>query len=59
MKFLEEKACTKALVVLRGAGWTLREWAVSEGIRKFIDYPKQLQILTEEAFLAAAKKGNL
>lgn len=59
MEFIAKGACKKAAVICRGAGWTLKEFYVGGGLLKFLSYPKEIQIVDEETFLAAARKGNL
>ncbi len=55
--FLKAAACTRALIICRGKGWTLREF-FANGLRKFVPYPETLQVISETDFLAG-KKGLL
>ncbi len=49
----------KAYVVLGGDGWTLRDFYVSGELRKCLPYGEEIEILTLEAFVARANKGQL
>lgn len=48
----------KAYLVLGGDGWTLRDYYVSEKMRKYVHYP-HVKIVTLEQFVARANKGEL
>jgi hypothetical protein len=49
----------KAYLVLGGSGWTLREFYVSGGLRKYLKNVDQVEILTLDDFVAAANAGRL
>lgn len=49
---------TKAYLVLGGDGWTLRDYYVSNKMRKYVRYP-HVEIVTLEHFIALANKGKL
>ena len=49
----------KAIVVLGGNGWTLRDWYVDGGLKSHIVDHGLVEILTLEEFVARANKGKL
>ena len=50
---------TKAVVVLGGEGWTLRNWYVNGGLRGHIVDHSLVDIVTLEQFVARANTGSL
>jgi hypothetical protein len=48
-----------AYLVLGGPGWTLREFYVGGGLRKYLNYQDKVTILSLEDFVAKANKGQL
>lgn len=49
----------RAYLVLGGEGWTLRNFYVGEGLKKYLAYADQVEILTLEAFVGRANAGKL
>jgi DNA-directed RNA polymerase delta subunit len=49
----------KAYVVLGGEGWTLREYYLSDKIGKYLKNCDQVKMISLEAFIAKANKGEL
>ncbi|MCA1811504.1 MAG: hypothetical protein LC623_05780 [Halobacteriales archaeon] len=50
---------SKAIVVLGGDGWTLRDWYVNGGLKSHIVDHALVEVLTLEQFVARANKGKL
>jgi hypothetical protein len=50
---------SKAIVVLGGDGWTLRDWYVDGGLKSHIVDHALVEVLTLEQFVGRANKGNL
>lgn len=50
---------SKAVVVLGGNGWTLRDWFVGGGLASHIVHHALVEILTLEDFVARANRGKL
>jgi hypothetical protein len=48
-----------AYIVLGGNGWTLRDYYISGGLSTYIRPLENIRIVTLEAFIALANKGNL
>jgi hypothetical protein len=49
----------RAYIVLGGSGWTLRDWYVGGGMKKYLAYEHYVSILTLEDFIAQANRGEL
>jgi hypothetical protein len=49
----------KAYLVLGGEGWTLRNFYVGDGLKKYLDYADTVEILTLESFVGRANAGKL
>ena len=49
----------KAYLVLGGEGWSLREFYTTGGLKKHLEYAEKVEILTLEAFIAKANRGEL
>lgn len=49
----------RAYLVLGGEGWTLRDKYVSGALEKYIAYKNKVFIMTLEAFIAKANRGQL
>lgn len=49
----------KAYLVLGGEGWTLRNFYTSGGLKKYLDYDRDVEIITLESFVAKANAGKL
>lgn len=49
----------KAYLVLGGNGWTLREWYVKGGLRRYLLYSDTVEIVTLESFICIANKRAL
>jgi hypothetical protein len=49
----------KAIVVLGGNGWTLRDWYIKGGLSKHIVKHDLVEIMDLETFVAKANKGKL
>ena len=56
---LESGEYAKAYLVLGGEGWTLRNFSVGDGLKKFVPYADRVEILTLEAFVGRANAGEL
>jgi hypothetical protein len=50
---------SKAIVVLGGNGWTLRDWYVNGGLKSHIVDHALVEVVTLEQFVARANKGKL
>lgn len=59
LEALESGNYTKAYLVLGGEGWTLRDFYVGEGLKKFVEYDGKIEILTLEGFVGRANARNL
>lgn len=55
---VESHGFDKAYLVLGGDGWTLRDFFVDGGLRKYMNYDK-VDVMTLESFVAKANRGNL
>jgi hypothetical protein len=49
----------KAYLVLGGEGWTLRDFYIGEGLKKYLAYADKIEILTLESFVGRANAGKL
>lgn len=49
----------KAYVVLGGDGWTLRDFYISGGLKKFMQGVDGVEVVALERFIAIANKGEL
>jgi hypothetical protein len=49
----------KAYLVLGGEGWSLRQFYVGGGLKKYLAYDDKVEILTLESFVAKANEGHL
>ncbi len=58
-KALREQDFAKAYLVLGGAGWTLREFYASGGLRPYLTLTEQVEIVTLEAFVGLANRSAL
>jgi hypothetical protein len=56
---LESGDYAKAYIVLGGEGWTLRDFYIGEGLKKYLPYAEKVEVLTLEAFVARANAGRL
>lgn len=60
---LADEVCSgnfqKAYVVLGGDGWTLREFYVSGGLKKYLIQADKVSVMTLERFVAVANQGKL
>ena len=59
LEALESATYAKGYVVLGGEGWTLRNFYVGDGLKKFLNYSDKIEILTLEAFVGRANAGKL
>lgn len=59
LEALENPKYSKAYLVLGGEGWTLRNFYVGEGLKKYLPYADKVDILTLEAFVGRANSGKL
>ncbi len=50
---------TRAYLVLGGDGWTLRDYYTSGGLKEHLVYAGLVRVLTLEAFVRLASKGDL
>jgi hypothetical protein len=50
---------SKAIVVLGGDGWTLRDWYVNGGLKSHIVDHALVEVLTLEQFVGRANRGQL
>jgi hypothetical protein len=49
----------RAYIVLGGEGWTLRGFYTSGGLKRFLAYAEEVEIVTLEGFVALANSGKL
>ena len=49
----------KAYLVLGGEGWTLRNFFIGDGLKKYLAYADKIEILTLESFVGRANAGKL
>src|SRR5438105_1091900 len=59
LEALEDKQFNKAYLVLGGEGWSLRNYFIGEGLKKFLAYADKVEILTLEGFVGSANAGRL
>jgi len=59
LEAMEVGTYAKAYIVLGGEGWTLREFDVDDGLKKYLPYADRVEILTLEAFVGRANGGRL
>ena len=59
LEALEAGQHAKAYLVLGGEGWTLRDFYIGEGLKKFLPYAEKVEILTLESFVGRANSSNL
>jgi len=49
----------KAYLVLGGEGWTLRNFYVGDGLKKYLPYTGRVEIISLEGFVGRANTGRL
>ncbi len=54
LEALESASYSKAYLVLGGGGWTLRDFYIGEGLKKYLAYADKIEILTLESFVATS-----
>lgn len=59
LEALDAGPYAKAYLVLGGEGWTLRNFFVGEGLKKYLAYADKVEIVTLESFVAKANLGKL
>ena len=59
LEALATGAYSKAYLVLGGEGWTLRDYFVGDGLKRYLAYSDKVHILTLESFVARANAGRL
>jgi hypothetical protein len=59
LEALENAQFGRAYLVLGGEGWTLRNFYVGDGLKKYIAYADKVEILTLESFVGKANAGKL
>lgn len=59
LEALESGNYGKAYLVLGGEGWTLRNFYVGDGLKRYLAYADKVEILTLEAFVGKANAGKL
>jgi predicted AAA+ superfamily ATPase len=55
----EDSMIKKAYVVLGGDGWSLRDFYISGGLKKFMQNVDGVKVITLERFIALANKAEL
>jgi len=50
---------SKAYLVLGGDGWTLRDFYLGDGLKKYLKNCDSVHVMTLEAFVAKANQGKL
>ncbi len=58
-KALREREFAKAYLVLGGDGWTLRDFYASGGLRPYLTFSEQVEIVTLETFVGLANRSAL
>lgn len=59
LEALDSRNYRKAYLVLGGEGWTLRNFYVGDGLKKYLNYGDKIEILTLESFVGKANAGKL
>jgi len=59
LEALERGDYSKAYLVLGGEGWTLRDFYIGEGLRKYLAYADKIEVVTLESFVGRANSGKL
>lgn len=59
LEALESGEFQRAFLVLGGEGWTLRNFYIGDGLKKYLAYADKVEILTLEAFVGRANAGKL
>ena len=59
LEALELGGFERAFLVLGGEGWTLRNFYIGEGLKKYLAYADKVEILTLESFVARANGAKL
>jgi len=59
LEALESGNYGKAYLVLGGEGWTLRNFYVGDGLKRYLAYADKVEILTLESFVGKANAGKL
>jgi hypothetical protein len=59
LEALESGEFSKAYLVLGGDGWKLRDYYISDGLNKYLNYTDKVEILTLEGFAGRANAGKL
>lgn len=59
LEALESGNYGKAYLVLGGEGWTLRNFFVGDGLKKYLHYADRVEIVTLESFVGRANAGKL
>ena len=56
---VRDNKATRAYLVLGGDGWTLRDYYTSGGLKDHLLYAGLVRVVTLEAFVKLANKGEL
>jgi len=56
---LESGDYEKGYLVLGGEGWTLRDFYVSGGLKKYLNNADNVEVITLEGFVSKANQGKL
>jgi len=59
LEALEAGEYAKAFLVLGGEGWSLRDFYIGEGLKKYLSYAEKVEILTLESFVGRANSSKL
>jgi hypothetical protein len=59
LEALDSGKFQKAFLVLGGEGWTLRNFYIGDGLKKYLAYADKVEILTLESFVGRANAGKL
>jgi hypothetical protein len=59
LEALDSGEFQKAFLVLGGEGWTLRNFYIGDGLKKYLGYADKVEILTLESFVGRANAGKL
>ena len=59
LEALQSGKYAKAYLVLGGGGWTLRDFYIGDGLKKYLDYADKVDILALESFVGRANAGKL
>jgi hypothetical protein len=59
LEALESGTYAKAYLVLGGEGWSLRNFYIGNGLKKYLNYAEKVEVVSLESFVGRANAGKL